>query len=712
MNSLSHGAWCATIGLGCLLWASPGRGQAFSADVKALPFPPDAREVEFDETFEDVEYVSSSPLRALGVFYRAQMAARGWEEDRDEASVDADSIELTFRHGDAEAVVELDRDSDGEVDVSIDVEELTWEGINDPAALLAAGVPQPPSHLFLQAEFPLPAAATEVEYADGECEFKLIEDFPAAAKRFQAELAKLGWRENAGERFLGKYIHSYEYRRGPVTLEVRCNKNHQEGGTRATVIYASSQREPIAEALDQIVAAAEAGEFPNERFDELIGALEDELGDLDVGFDADLAEVEYPPTAAELAAEFAEDFPEEFPGDADLAEDAADYEVLAEDYDDFPGLEEEEEEEEEAPPTTTVVVDDNTGSATVTLGGQRWTFNHTAAYQSEYYDEPRTILIFTDQPIPFAKLQQLVAQDDHFFFGDLFGFDIPQYLQIEKTENYLSFSFTADGVGIGSSVDSYTYEIETADGRTQGTVKTTAPEEFFDKDFTFSATIDAGLMTPHTRVGSAAAAQAEVALAETGLRDYRGLYVPEDAEEMFASGSEYRTSVEAVIDAPLADVVAMYRQGMKTLKWRENEETAQVEADSATLAFEGAAATMQLELAARGDRTALTLASTNAEAARRDGVLPEPGKARLIMGNAHTAEVVIAIGPTEYKLRAGRGAEDLKDALNYTVPPGKYILTIKVPGAAPETETLTIREGTAWGVIALPTGGCFADQLY
>ena len=55
-----------------LFGSEPAHSQStpFSAQAEALPFPPDAREVEFDATFDGIEFESGSSLAALADFYR------------------------------------------------------------------------------------------------------------------------------------------------------------------------------------------------------------------------------------------------------------------------------------------------------------------------------------------------------------------------------------------------------------------------------------------------------------------------------------------------------------------------------------------------------------------------------------------------------------------------------------------------------------------
>src|SRR5262245_36288075 len=70
----------------------------FSAEAMALPFPPDARELEFVAWAGDIQYKSQSSLKSLAAFYLKEMALRGWEHDESAAAIEDDSIKLTFKH--------------------------------------------------------------------------------------------------------------------------------------------------------------------------------------------------------------------------------------------------------------------------------------------------------------------------------------------------------------------------------------------------------------------------------------------------------------------------------------------------------------------------------------------------------------------------------------------------------------------------------------
>src|SRR5262245_46806763 len=91
----------------------------FSDEATALPFPPDARELEFVAWAGDIKYTSQSPLKSLAAFYLKEMASRGWEHDELAAEIEKDSIKLKFKHGRTTVKVDL-RQGSKEVHVSLD----------------------------------------------------------------------------------------------------------------------------------------------------------------------------------------------------------------------------------------------------------------------------------------------------------------------------------------------------------------------------------------------------------------------------------------------------------------------------------------------------------------------------------------------------------------------------------------------------------------
>lgn len=213
----------------------------FSQQAMHLPFPPDAREVEFDASFRDVEYTSASSLDSLAKFYQVQMQARDWIEDTAEASVEDDEIEMTFKHEEFEVVVTLSKNSDKETEVDIDCEKLKWDGIDDPSGLVAAGVPQARSVLLLQQEIPRPQAISKLTFEDDECKFESTDSAKTVANFYIKELQKRGWKSQ-GSPTLFDQLCSLNYAKGPVTLDFTIFGNAD--GSRVMIRYENESPEP------------------------------------------------------------------------------------------------------------------------------------------------------------------------------------------------------------------------------------------------------------------------------------------------------------------------------------------------------------------------------------------------------------------------------------------------------------------------------------
>ncbi len=171
-------------------------------------------------------------LPALAKFYRTEMARRGWQEVEKER--DEDSIEVTFKHGEAQVELSLDQDSDG-VDVSLDCRGLSFAGTNDPAGLVALGLPQPRSYVFLQQEFDLPADIRDLQFDSGNrCLFKSGLGLQEAFDLLTRQLRTKGYRETRRP-IVSKDRRYTEFAKGRV--EVSVNVFSHEGGSRAVLTY-------------------------------------------------------------------------------------------------------------------------------------------------------------------------------------------------------------------------------------------------------------------------------------------------------------------------------------------------------------------------------------------------------------------------------------------------------------------------------------------
>ncbi|MAT71637.1 MAG: hypothetical protein CMJ58_19195 [Planctomycetaceae bacterium] len=202
------------------------------AEARRLPFPADARNIEFSAVFGDIEFESPSSLAQLTRFYTTEMAKRGWQATA--SDVDEDEVTITFQHGDAEVEVNLDESPDG-VDVSMDTEELSFEGTDDPASLAKLGVPQPQAYLVLQREFAAPEGYRDQEYDLGERRlFKSTLPLPELYEFLTAQLRQKGYRETRRPIISDDRRYS-EFAKGGVELSV--NAFAHEIGSRVVLTY-------------------------------------------------------------------------------------------------------------------------------------------------------------------------------------------------------------------------------------------------------------------------------------------------------------------------------------------------------------------------------------------------------------------------------------------------------------------------------------------
>ncbi len=204
----------------------------FTTDARKLPFPADTRELEFKAKFGDIELKSSLSLAVLSKFYRTQMAKRGWKEVKKKR--DKDSVEVTFKHGQAEVELSLDKESDG-VEISLDCRGLSFKGTNDPAGLVALGISQPRAYVFLQKEIKLPSDIRDLEFDGGNrCLFKSGLGLQKAFDEIGKQLRAKGYKETRRP-IVSKNRRYTEFAKGRIELSVNIFSN--DGGSRAILTY-------------------------------------------------------------------------------------------------------------------------------------------------------------------------------------------------------------------------------------------------------------------------------------------------------------------------------------------------------------------------------------------------------------------------------------------------------------------------------------------
>jgi hypothetical protein len=224
--------------------------KSFSPLVKSLPFPPDAREIEFQKVFKEINYQSGSSLASLTDFYQRELKKRGWEHDDSALVQEKDRCDMTFKHDGAKIVLELRQRSDY-TDVSLDCKGLDFTGADDPAGLLAAGVPQPRSYLYLQKEVKRPETIQDVVYRDDECHFKAPLALQDAFDFYLKALKSAGWQESRRP-IITKDRRYTEFQRGALKLSV--NIFAHEVGSRIILGYEDDRKDPVVPPLAAVAA--------------------------------------------------------------------------------------------------------------------------------------------------------------------------------------------------------------------------------------------------------------------------------------------------------------------------------------------------------------------------------------------------------------------------------------------------------------------------
>ncbi|MEM9354495.1 MAG: hypothetical protein AAGA92_15930, partial [Planctomycetota bacterium] len=621
--------------------APAARAAEFDNKATSLPFPPDAEKIEFTDWTGGIEYQSRSPLKSLAAFYLKEMTDRGWGLDPDDMEIDDETIELVFSQGEASVEAEFSQES-GYVEVELDCDELDFSNVYDPASLAAAGLPVPPAVLFFQQKVPLPEGAQKVSYETDGCTFKCTLQLEEAYAHLTKAVASLGFRESRRP-IISSGRNYTEFKKGPV--EVSINVFSDPVGSRVILEHESP------------VAAKRAAPLPP------VASLTDFLPKDSSGGSA----------AAEAAATLTRHpSSPESQAAAVAARRPAD-------------------------------VTRNSGSATFQYGDRPYTFRHAAAFKNKGSADYATHMVFSNKPIPAGRLQEKLYTEEDFAFHQLYEWDGPETL-IVTVGDYHSFGFSVSGVGIGRGVAEHVSTIEEKNGRIAGTFEM-KPEEVLSRQCSFTAKINAVILTPETHIATGYEAPVETT-ADPMLAN-SPIPWPADAEDVSSTGSNYRKVHAALTNLPIDEAADHFRQALPEKGWIEGAAT-----DDGSLLFANDAQEVIVKLEAKGAQTAIEATVLETALARKDGILTEPGKGRLVFGNTHTVPVVFTIGKTDYPLRPGKGAKGPQDALNYSVPPGTYKVVIKIPGEPEQTERVQLTAGSTWGVIALPTGGYMPVQMY
>lgn len=220
-----------------------------------------------------------------------------------------------------------------------------------------------------------------------------------------------------------------------------------------------------------------------------------------------------------------------------------------------------------------------------------------------------------------------------------------------------------------------------------------------------------------TTVGAATPAKVSAQELEAEMAD--GLPVPKNRTltapgtwKPQGGGTPFRRELDASVPAELAAVLAFYRRELGKLQWKEAQ-GAVVAADKAHVAFASPDGPAVLKLGRQNGETSINLALKIPAEAKKAGVAPPSGKARLMFGNMGDAEAAVTIGSNTIKVAPGAGGPQSPDGPKLELSPGKYKYAVKVGGKPGKSGEIEVGADDTWGLMIAPGGGdVLSLQMY
>jgi hypothetical protein len=641
---------------------------------KDLPLPKDAKELEYDDFFESIEFKSPSTVKETAEFLTRELGARKWTKEATEFDLET-FVRLKFTQGKSSLSIDIRAEDTGS-EVAIRTKGMQWDGMKaeierakEMAEKAAASTPQKTA-----------TAGKPV-------------DLPPRKDKPRQGIDKLPKLPNAATVVMDGKTHQLT---NIIAYEVF---EHGEWSTKIVATQKPVKQQSLLAKLKQTGTDKDADDnSPSWPQPNVQVVLDENDKPWRISLYAD--NTPGSGTGSELSGSaMVEDGRAR--GTVKLKEPGSFFKKVytAEISFDVPVL-----SRDATPAKRLVDAPKLASSGTLTLGNKTYKLAHVVAYEMMQFDKPMTTVVLSEKPLNLAKLKAALgkkAADDYFEFTPQVKF------VIDSEDNVSSMHFWADNTSVSGNSD-LTGDVVIEDGRARGTVKMTKPGEFFDKQYRFDVSFDVDVLGKSTSAAPKSAAPAGGLVADS----HDGLPFPEGGEGIQSEGSKFRKQTSKTVPAELKAVVDFYRRELAAPDWTENKTAAKVEQAAATLSFTGPSGPLTVQLKSAGSQTEITLISRDAQAAKAAGVLPSPGKGRLIIGNGSDSAAVIAINKRDYNVAAGAGANDPKTGLNWDVAPSKYTIDVKLPGKAVQTEVLIISADEAWGLIVLPDGGCLPLQLY
>ena len=200
-----------------------------------------------------------------------------------------------------------------------------------------------------------------------------------------------------------------------------------------------------------------------------------------------------------------------------------------------------------------------------------------------------------------------------------------------------------------------------------------------------------------------AKARAPASAEDLEAEESGGLPVPKRHTMSEGTKTPFRRDLKASVPLDLTDVLGFYRRELGKLNWKEESKGAIIAADNAVIAYTSAEGQAVLKLGRKDGKTSVSLTVKNPDAAAKAGIIPKPGRAKLVIGNPNDVEAVVTINKQTIKVAAGVGAK-APDGPTLDLAPGKYPFSIKLPGKPAHNDELEVGADETWGLFIGPGG--------
>jgi hypothetical protein len=200
---------------------------------------------------------------------------------------------------------------------------------------------------------------------------------------------------------------------------------------------------------------------------------------------------------------------------------------------------------------------------------------------------------------------------------------------------------------------------------------------------------------------------------ELVAEDKDGLPVPDNYENFSDENSPYRRSLYVTSPSPVKALFEFYNRELAARGWLALPGTVGATDEKATQLYQNPDGELDLRLTKNSSGgTDINLTVKMISAAKKDGILPPSGQARIYFGNFADGQIVFNINQKEIKVEVqDPGQTSMKGVPFIDVPPGEHAFSLTLPGEVPMTDKITVGQDETWALVGGP-GGALPLQMY